>query len=237
LGEAAIAVLCDGMGGLEHGELASAVVVHAFEKWFLDELPFLGRDGVDTETLKDKWCDIAVCCNEKISAYSRTKNATMGTTLTSLLLLGENYYVVHVGDSRAYVMGAGIEQITNDQTFVAREVALGHMTQVQAMNDARRNVLLQCIGTGKAVEPEFFKGNICSGDSFLLCSDGFRHEITNGEIYEHCHKRLLNRDWRAGGRNESAKIMGAQLKSLIDVNKKRGEKDNISAVLVKAVGY
>ena len=70
-------------------------------------------------------------CNERVRDYGRGR-MTMGTTLTALLLLEGRYYISHVGDCRVYVMGNGMEQLTVDQTYVAREVALGHMTPEQA---------------------------------------------------------------------------------------------------------
>ncbi len=235
LGEAAIAILCDGMGGLEHGEVASAVVVRAYDKWFMEEFPNSLIYGADSGLFQRSWRGIAIECNGRIMDYSKSVRATMGTTLTILLLIDGSYYISHVGDCRVYVMGNGIEQLTADQTYVAREVALGHMTPLQAQNDSRRNVLLQCIGTGKNIEPEFYQGRVYKGDSFLLCSDGFRHEITEKEIYDKCHNGLLNIKWGIDNRLENSGIMSSQLKNLIETNKKRGEKDNISAILIKVL--
>lgn len=234
-GEAALAVLCDGMGGLEQGEVASSVVVRTYEQWFLKEFPAFLAKGFSEEALAQTWSQMANSCNERIMDYSRIKNASMGTTLTVMLLLGGHYYISHVGDCRVYVMGNGMEQLTNDQTYVAREVALGHMTAEQAKNDSRRNVLLQCIGTVNYVEPDFIHGVIYDGDSFLVCSDGFRHELSEQEIYDYCHTALEELEWSVAERLGNSHIMNGQLKFLIDKNMERGEKDNISAILIKAV--
>lgn len=234
-GEAALAVLCDGMGGLEQGEVASSVVVRTYEQWFLRELsPFLAK-GFSEEALAQTWRKMANSCNARIMDYSKIKNTPMGTTLTVMLLLDGHYYICHVGDCRVYVMGNGMEQLTSDQTYVAREVALGHMTAEQARNDARRNVLLQCIGTVSTVEPDFMCGEIYDGDSFLLCSDGFRHELSEQEMYDYCHTALEEMEWNINNRMENSHIMNGQLRYLIDINMERGEKDNISAILMKAV--
>lgn len=233
-GEAVIAVLCDGMGGLEQGEVASAVVVRAYEQWFLKELtPFLAG-GFSGAELERRWRAVANDCNARIKDYGRARKADMGTTLTVMLLLDGQYYISHVGDCRVYVMGNGMEQLTADHTYVAREVALGHMTPEQAKNDARRNVLLQCIGMVPSVEPDFLQGEFYDGDSFLVCSDGFRHEISEKEIYDYCHVALEDMDWSVGVRLENSGVMNGQLRYLIDRNKACGEKDNISAILVKA---
>jgi serine/threonine protein phosphatase PrpC len=241
LGEAVIAVLCDGMGGLKQGEVASAVVVRAFEQWFISELTGKLMFGFRADDIKNAWNDIAIECNGKIAEYSRQrfaghKNAYMGTTLTVMLIVDGCYYISHVGDCRVYVMNCdGIKQVTFDQTFVAREVSLGHMTPEQARNDSRRNVILQCIGTGREVVPDFIYGKVYVGDSFLLCSDGFRHEVSDSEIYEYCHDRLCGVNWEGNTREGNSEIMGRQLKTLIEMNKKRGEHDNISAMLIKVL--
>ena len=234
-GEAALAVLCDGMGGLEQGEVASSVVVRTYEQWFLKKLSaFLAR-GFSEEELAQTWHQMANSCNARIMDYSKIKNAPMGTTLTVMLLLDGHYYISHVGDCRVYVMGNGMEQLTSDQTYVAREVALGHMTAEQAKNDSRRNVLLQCIGTVSHVEPDFLHGEIYDGDSLLVCSDGFRHELSEKEMYDYCHTALEQMEWSVDRRMENSHIMNSQLQFLIDRNMERGEKDNISAILIKAV--
>ncbi len=233
-GEAAFAVMCDGMGGLEQGEVASTMVVRAYEQWFLRELPQLLSKGLSEDSLRQVWYRLANECNDQIRAMGGGKTA-MGTTLTALLLLEGRYYISHVGDCRVYVMGNGMEQLTTDQTYVAREVALGHMTPEQALNDARRNVLLQCIGTVNCVKPDFLMGDFYAGDSFLVCSDGFRHLQTEADIYQYCHTTLEQMDWQVAKRLENSHFMNGRLRGIIDSIKELGERDNISAVLVKVM--
>lgn len=238
-GEAAVAVLCDGMGGLEQGEIASAVVVRAYEQWFLRMFPLAldeSHGKIDVWWIQNNWESIANDCNARILDYSRERKTTMGTTLTVLLLFGGNFYISHIGDCRVYHMtdfGEQMKQVTTDQTYVEREVALGHMTPEQAKNDSRRNVLLQCIGTVRQVEPDFIVGQYQSGDSFLLCSDGFRHQLLEQEIYDYCHLALRDMEWYVEYRQENSRLMNVQLKYLIEQNKIRMEKDNISAILIK----
>lgn len=238
-GEAAVAVLCDGMGGLEQGEIASAVVVRAYERWFFKTFPLALDESsgmIDVRRLEKNWERIANDCNARILDYSRERKTTMGTTLTVLLLFGGNFYISHVGDCRVYHMtdfDNKIERVTTDQTYVEREVALGHMTPEQAKNDSRRNVLLQCIGTVSRVEPDFIAGTYQPGNSFLLCSDGFRHQLLESEMYDYCHLALRDMEWGTEHRQENSRLMNIQLKYLIEQNKERMEKDNISAILVK----
>lgn len=232
-GEAAFAVVCDGMGGLEQGEVASARVVHIYEQWFLRDFPQFWARGFSEDGLQRTWHKMANDCNRKIMEYGRERKASMGTTLTAMLLIDGRYYISHVGDCRVYVMGNGMEQLTTDQTYVAREVALGHMTPEQAMNDTRRNVLLQSIGTVSSVEPDFLQGDLYAQDSFLMCSDGFRHHLDDAEIYAACHCAFQETDWCVEKRLVNSHTMNRQLKYLIDVDKERGERDNLSAVLIK----
>lgn len=234
-GEAALAVLCDGMGGLEQGEVASAVVVKAFEQWFLKDFPLLLEKGIQPAQLEKIWNNIIRDCNLRIFDYSSKRHAAMGTTLTVLLLNEGYYYIAHVGDCRAYRMNRELTRLTEDQTYTAREVALGHMTPEQAKNDSRRNVLLQCIGTGKEIKPDFISGQVVTGDSYLLCCDGFRHELSEEEIFEYCHCDMYVLDWSVNNRHENSHIMNGRLRELIELNKQRMERDNISVILVKVV--
>ena len=116
-----------------------------------------------------------------------------------------------------------IRQITNDQTFVAREIAQGHMTPEEAAVDSRRNVLLQCVGASDEVYPDMFFGDVAHNAIYMLCSDGFRHEITAEEIYAKLQPGVLFDDY----------TMQQNTISLIELNKQRQERDNISVSLVR----
>ncbi len=231
LGEAALAVICDGMGGLAKGELASAIVVRAFENWFLEELPYKLRK-LCAEAVCTDWERLVSECNRKIRSYGTEQ---MGTTLTAMLLFDGAYYLIHVGDCRAYEMAGGMKQMTQDQTFVAREVALGHMTKEQAKTDSRRNVLLQCIGVKEQVEPVFQSGKIIPGACYLLCSDGFRHKVAGEEILETYREGVWEPLRRQCSEKEILLGMGKVLVSLITRSMERGEEDNLSAVCVQTL--
>lgn len=236
-GEVAFAVICDGMGGLNQGEVASALVVRAFENWFTKEFPDMLNKGMTAKDLHDIWNDLIMECNTQIMNYGNEQKKPMGTTLTAILFVGEMYYICHVGDCRVYSLGCqpGREfvQLTTDHTFVQREVSLGHMTFEQAQNDMRRNVLLQCVGTLPNIEPEFLSGEIEAGASYIVCSDGFRHELEPQEMYDYCYAALNGIVWRVADREENTQMMKRQLRQLIDLDIERGERDNISAILIK----
>lgn len=220
--EVLLAVVCDGMGGLSKGELASATVIQAFARWFDEELPY-ELENVDLQVVGAKWSLLLKELNAQILEYSKMNGIDgVGTTFTGILFIDEQYVIGHVGDTRVYHIGASLTQLTTDQTFVAREISRGTMTLEQAKTDKRRNLLLQCVGASKVVEPQIICGKTEKG-AYMLCSDGFRHEITEEEIYESLNPiNLMNKD-----------AMHNNAKYLIDQNKSRNEKDNISVLLIK----
>lgn len=221
--EVLLAVICDGMGGLSKGELASATVIRAFSKWFDEELPY-ELETVDMQVIGAKWSLLLKELNVQILEYSKENGIEgVGTTFSGILFIGNQYVIGHVGDTRIYHIGASLTQLTTDQTFVAREISRGTMTLEQSKTDKRRNLLLQCIGASKVVEPQVICGKTEKG-AYMLCSDGFRHEITATEIYESLNPiNLMNKD-----------AMHNNAKYLIEQVKSREEKDNISVLLVKA---
>lgn len=221
--EVLLAVVCDGMGGLSKGELASATVIRAFSKWFEEELPF-ELENTDMQIIGAKWSLFLKELNSKILEYSRDNRIeSMGTTFSGILFVDDQFVIAHVGDSRVYYIGSSLNQLTTDQTFVAREVSRGTLTLEDAKTDKRRNLLLQCVGASKTVEPQVICGKTEKG-AYMLCSDGFRHEISETEIYESLNPvNLMNKN-----------AMHSNAKYLIEQVKNRNEKDNISVVLIKA---
>lgn len=220
--EILMAIVCDGMGGLTKGELASATVIKTFSEWFNEELPY-ELENVDMSVIGAKWALMLKELNINIMEYSKSiASQGMGTTFSGILFIGNEYVIAHVGDSRIYHIHKNLVQLTTDQTFVAREVSRGTMTLEQAKYDKRRNLLLQCVGASKSVEPQVIIGKIEIG-AYMLCSDGFRHEITTEEIYESLNPiNLINKN-----------VMHSNVTYLIEQVKSRGEKDNISCVLIK----
>lgn len=223
IGRMAFAVLCDGMGGLAKGEVASASVINAFRNWATTELPQLCVTQIEDSVIRSQWEKIIAEENQMIKAYGARQGVRLGTTVVAMLLTQTRYYILNVGDSRAYELTTGIRQITSDQTFVAREIALGNMTPEEAACDSRRNVLLQCVGASDNVYPDMFFGDVQQNAIYMLCSDGFRHEITPEEIYAKLQPGVLFDDY----------TMQQNTISLIELNKQRQERDNISVALVR----
>lgn len=221
-GQVAMAVVCDGMGGLVKGELASATVVRAFRKWFTDLLPY-DLPELDMESVAERWVLMLRELNAEIKNYGRSIGADLGTTFTGMLLADDRYLIVHVGDSRAYRIDKELVQLTEDHTLVAREVKRGAITPEQAKTDVRRSILLQCIGASTVVEPQVIHGKTEPG-AYLLCSDGFRHRISEHELVQAFGGDCLT----------DKTIMHKKTLSMISLVKQRYEKDNISVILIKA---
>lgn len=221
----AFAVLCDGMGGLKSGEYASALVVNAFSQWFHNEFSRIVSSTTDMNVIAARWGEIVQDQGRKILEYGQSRGISLGTTLTAVLLINNRYLCVHVGDSRMYKISNSLQQLTNDHTFVANEVANKRMTPEQAKTDSRKNVLLQCVGASKVITPDFVSGMVAPNDVFMLCSDGFRHQISEEEIYGVLAPQLLT----------SEKVMKKSITDLVELNKARSERDNITAILLKAM--
>lgn len=221
-----MAVLCDGMGGLEKGEVASKEVIDRFSFWFSNEFASLLITNEFAYKLEEQWKNIILEENQKIRSYGTENNVNLGTTVTVLLLIGDSYYIVHVGDSRVYEFSDCMYQLTEDQTVVAREINAGRLTEEQAELDPRRNILLQCVGASEKVEPAFYQGKIKQSVVFMLCSDGLRHKCSSKEMWDYFNVEI-------SAHNE--KMMKENIEKLITLVKQREENDNISCILISTI--
>lgn len=220
--DAAIFVLCDGLGGLSYGEVASGTVVtHVLD--LFRKLVDGNRPDVCREDFTDIYTGLFRDLNEIIRVYGQKNHVQMGTTASVLILFDHRYFIIHIGDTRIYLYHHTLKQLTEDHSLVAMEVRKGILSKEQALTDSRRNVLTQCIGVNEKIEPYEEKGTYRDGDWFLLCSDGFRHVLKEREIasaIRECQDKT----------EEDIQML---LASLVKINMDRGEKDNISAMLVR----
>lgn len=219
-GEVLLAVLCDGMGGYQFGELASKTCVKRFVKWFKEEFPILLYEEMTFEALKREWTKIVRECNEVLVKYGERTNSELGSTLTAFLFVDDVYYAVQVGDSRGYVINEGVRQITRDHSLLAAEIEKGTITKEEARNDKRINILLECVGITRGINMDFYTGQVFPNSTFLLCSDGLWHKIAEEEMQHYL----------SGSYMKDNKVMRMHLNFLVETAKDRGEKDNISAI-------
>lgn len=223
IGKVAFAVICDGMGGLAKGEVASATVITVFKNWFSNDLPNLISNGLTDEKIKMQWTSIIKNQNRLIMDYGKSNGINLGTTVCAILITPNRYYCLNVGDSRCYEISDSLKQITKDQTLVQREYEAGRLTFEELKTDPRRSVLLQCVGSSKDVNPDYYFGQPTANGVYVLCSDGFRHKITEEEMYSLLRADcLVDRD-----------SMNKNISTLIETNKQRGETDNITALALR----
>ncbi len=228
-GKVFLAVVCDGMGGLAKGEVASATLVRAFSDWFENKFPaFLYEkrnvDGIDRIEMENDLNRVILDVNERIAGYGRKNYVALGTTVAMILFAEDKYYIMNIGDSRVYRLKEGtISQLTKDQTFVQKEIDQGRMTSEEARNHPQRNVLLQCVGASEVIIPEFEHGIYESDEVYMICSDGFRHVIKEEEFVKMMAPEKVNTEKEL----QNAAVYFTEL------NKSRQEKDNISVILLK----
>lgn len=192
--------LADGMGGHAAGEVASNVVISALAH--LDE----DRPIDDLiSTLRDATADANNHLRDLVMQDPNLDG--MGTTLTALLFAGSRVGLVHVGDSRAYlVRGGQLTQITHDDTFVQALIDEGRLTEEEASSHPQRSLILHALN-GADVEPDLSIREVRVGDRYLLCSDGLSDVVSPDTLLEALQlpdphesaDRLVELALRAGG--------------------------------------
>jgi serine/threonine protein phosphatase PrpC len=190
--------IADGMGGANAGEVASQLALET-----IGDMQRAGDTTLDDEVRE---------ANRVVFARSSedTKFAGMGTTVTAALASAEALHLVHVGDSRAYLLRAGsLRQLTRDHTLVDRMVQAGEISRDEADVHPHRNVLIRALGTEPKVDVEALDLGLLDGDQVLICSDGLHDMVTEGQITaildiargapQDAAERLVRAANRAGG--------------------------------------
>lgn len=225
-GEILLAAVCDGMGGLQKGELASAEAVRTLCSWFDSNLGLLPElcQG-DFSRVRAQWSDLLQETHRSLLAYSAGSGIQLGTTFTALLAFENRYLTANVGDSRIYRRTQeGLVQMTADQSLMAREIALGRITEEEARHHPQRNVLLQCLGAGAVMQPDFGEGRLRGDGLYLLCSDGMVHELSPGELEAVLAPAFLT----------TPEDLARGLAEITNRCIARGEADNITGILIRA---
>ena len=184
-------ILCDGMGGHENGEVASATVCEALGKYFNSNIP---EDGVMTPDLFKQALEYAYNELDKKDTGGLKK---MGTTMTCLYLHKKGYLVAHIGDSRIYHIrpNTGIVYQSSDHSLVNDLLRAGELTEEGALNFPQKNVIT------RAMQPNlerrhkadvFSFSDIKKGDYFFLCCDGVLEQLTNDRLCEILSDKKLN---------------------------------------------
>ncbi len=225
------AVLADGMGGLNAGEVASSMSVHLL----VDELnEYRGGTSLLAAELNSSDSELPMeaqvvrraveKANDSVFHVSQTQPQCqgMGTTVVVAYYYNNRVAVAHIGDSRMYRLRAGVlEQITKDHSFVQELIDKGLFTKEEARASNKKNVVTRALGVAPFVEVEVHEHVVESGDIYLMCSDGLHDLVADRDIENSMIELSTNL-------NELA----AHLVNLANVS---GGKDNISVILTKVV--
>ncbi|MSP12643.1 MAG: hypothetical protein EXR62_06760 [Chloroflexi bacterium] len=230
----ALAIVADGMGGHQGGEIASRLAVQLIGNAVLQNLVFplqVGRwrrdmaEGHELSTVDDslvqRWLEAAIQdANLEIWHTGQASGKDMGTTLALAFALGARVYIANVGDSRTYMWGHdGLHQVSKDHSFVAELVASGHLAEEDSYSHPQRNLITRSLGNEPEVKVDFFQVELRPGESVLLCSDGLWEPLRNTGIQDGFLAQ--------GSPQETAKL-------LVDNALLLGASDNISAVVLAA---
>lgn len=213
-----LALVADGMGGHEGGEVASLTAVEAF--WA--EMAASGCPG----PWEDRLIRAVQAANMAIAhrAAANPSLAGMGTTLTAAWLEPDLFTIVHVGDSRAYLWRGGrLQRLTVDHSVAEELVQGGHLDREQARFHPQRHVLTRALGTGEHQAVDLVRGNLCPGDTILLCTDGLSGTLSDPEL---AALLATGRALPDGGPDQIASILVAAANS-------RGGNDNITVVVIE----
>lgn len=243
LGEAALIILCDGMGGYEAGEIAAALTIQNLRKTLVEHPMFAhlaGRSPLPTEVLgipsvdghAPEPLDVELCkqvikealreANRQVVQVARSggKRRTMGCTAEVVYIDGRDVVVGHVGDSRTYHLHEGrLLQLTRDQTLVNRLVELGTLTAEEAETHPRRNELQQAIGGQPDVDVCLYHSKMTAGDWVVVCSDGLTGHVKDRDLKEMLQSEAVSAEMAA--------------RRLVNLTLIEGATDNVTVVVVR----
>jgi PPM family protein phosphatase len=218
-----LAILADGMGGYNAGEVASGIATAVVKELLEDQLQNQLEDG----RKHDKYLHASIVeaiqhANDAIikTARKESQYSGMGTTLVLALFYHDKVTVAHVGDSRAYrFRHARLEQITRDHSLVQEQIDAGLLTPEWAQFSNNKNLITRAVGIDYEIDVEIHDHVIEVGDIYLLCSDGLSDMLSSQEISD-----ILNS-------LDSSLEMACD--TLVYKANDNGGRDNISIILIK----
>lgn len=210
------AIVCDGLGGENAGEVASYIAVNAADRYIKDNLESV-KDQQDAKELVIN--SVNTANNAVIQKAEATKNLEgMSTTIVCLLVYNNMLHVANVGDSRAYtILNDKITQITKDHSVVQALLDSGKISKEQAENHPNKNCLVQVLGLNQTISPAYFYQEFFESLKVLVCTDGLYNYLTEEDIIF-----VLNNFKAEKVTNE-----------FINLALKRGGADNITVVTIE----
>ena len=220
-GRISFACVCDGMGGLPKGEVASCKAVRALENWFVEELPLM-QNLSETELWKTAETSLRRLITRtggEIRRYGKHRGIRLGTTIAAFLQIGRKYMTLNIGDSRIYLIESGsVTALTKDQSVTQEKLDRGLISGEDAQKDPDRNVLLQCVGVKADITPDVTYGKLRKNATVLACSDGFWRTLKEEEMHDKLCPQMC----------VTAEDMLEECRKLADLAWERKEEDNIS---------
>ena len=204
-------IVADGMGGHKAGDFASRFAVNAVRESI----------GASQETNPIKLIRDAIeLANRGILRESdeHEEMRGMGTTIVVTTIIDRYAYTANVGDSRLYLLGDSLKQITKDHSLVEEMVRLGEITEAEARNHPDKNIITRAVGATPNVDIDFFDYKVEPGGMILMCSDGLSNMVEDEDI-----RRILRRTISI---ENKAKV-------LVETANENGGKDNIAVILVE----
>ena len=212
--DSVFAVVCDGMGGANAGNVASELAVRHISEYVIRSY----RDGMDMTDTEKTLKNAIVSAN--ISLYDKAVNnaelAGMGTTAVAAFVKDGTAVIAHVGDSRIYLVNGEIKQLTRDHSVVQSLIESGKITPEDAKVHPRKNVITRALGAEENVAVDSDCLNLSNGDTLLLCSDGITNFLDDKDIL----KVFQNND------------ISAVAERLVEEANENGGGDNITVVTV-----
>lgn len=203
-------IVADGVGGADAGEVASQYASEQTVRHYLQSQQTDWGQRL-LEAMQEANTDLRQFIAE------RNDNRRMATTMVAAVIHSNQLYLANVGDSRGYLWrNATLQQLTKDQSLVARLVEEGAITAEEAAHHPHKNVILYSIGSEKRPPIDLFEHELQPGDKLILCSDGLTRHVEDAEIGPIVEQNSLN---------SAAKI-------LVDLARERGGEDNISVAII-----
>jgi protein phosphatase len=224
-----LAVIADGMGGHNAGEIASAIAITTIMEHLKKQVPSIkpvGRvdeeSGYTYESIALREAIVAANLAIYEAAQKNPQYQGMGTTVVAALFYDDRASIAHVGDSRLYRMrDEHLEQITSDHTLLRELVDRGFYTEEEALKQVNRNVVTRALGIEPNVVVDVQEEPIKTNDILILCSDGLNDMAPDPEI----HSTLV----------QFSANLEVSANKLIELAKNHGGKDNISVMLCEAM--
>lgn len=208
------AIVCDGMGGVSGGQVASAICVEKVS----EALKRGYRNKMSVSSAKNLLTTAINAANSAVFKQSQEnlEFKGMGTTVVAVLVLGNLCVIAHVGDSRAYILNDQIKQITKDHSFVQLLIDTGKITEEEAKVHPDRNIITRAVGIEHVVDVEIDIVDFNNNDKLLICTDGLNGYVSDADIL-----------------NVVNEYGDSSTEKLVETANNAGGRDNVTVVIVQ----